>query len=165
MISMIVAMAKNRAIGKNNDLLWHIPEDLRFFKEKTTGHIIVMGRNTFESLPFVLPNREHWVLTTQVDQLPKHEQVRGFNSMEAILEAVKATEEEVFIIGGAQIYEEFLPYADRLYITKVDAEFEADVYFPKIDEEEFEETFISESYKTEKYPWTYCFTEYNRKKV
>lgn len=163
MITMIVAMAKNHAIGKDNALLWHLPEDLKFFKEKTSGHTIVMGRKTFESLPFVLPKREHWVLTSAVADLPEHEQVRGFSSVEDVLKAMDE-KEQLFIIGGAQIYNAFLPYADRLYITKIDAEFEGDAFFPAFDEAEFTLVDESEAHTSENYPWSYRFTEYTRKK-
>ena len=102
MLALIVAVAHNRVIGKDNTLIWHLPNDLKFFKEKTTGHVIIMGRKTFESLPFLLPNREHWVITRDKGfDVP--EGVRVFHSPEAAAEAARALD-AAYVIGGAQVY-------------------------------------------------------------
>ncbi|MEI6900893.1 MAG: dihydrofolate reductase [Bacteroidota bacterium] len=135
MLSIIVAIAENSAIGKNNDLLWHIPEDLKRFKRLTTGHTIIMGKRTFESLPVrPLPNRRSIVITDNpVDQF------EGCLTVGSIKEAVEHCNpgEENFIIGGASIYAQFLPVADRLYLTVVHKPFDADVWFPEIHFEEW----------------------------
>mgnify|MGYP001277046944 CR=1 FL=1 len=127
MLSLIVAMGRNREIGKDNKLLWHLPNDLRRFQSLTMGHPMIMGRKTFESLPKLLPGREHWVLTRQTDWQP--EGVRVFSSVEEVLQALG--EQDAFVIGGEQIYRAFLPYVKRAYITKVHGFFpEADAHFP-----------------------------------
>jgi dihydrofolate reductase len=131
MISIIVAIAENYAIGKNNDLLWHIPEDLKRFKRITTGHKIIMGKKTYLSLPFrPLPNRENIVITDNpADVFP------GCTLVYSVTEAMNRCKpgEENFIIGGASVYRQFLPFADRLYLTLVHKEFEGDVFFPVIN--------------------------------
>ncbi len=131
MISIIVAIAENRGIGKNNDLLWHIPEDLKRFKRITSGHPVIMGKRTYESLPRrPLPNRRNIVITDQIG-----EQIEGCEMAYSIGDAVAKClpGEENFIIGGASVYRQFLPVADRLYLTRVHKSFEADVFFPEID--------------------------------
>ena len=131
MISIIVAIAENLAIGKNNDLLWHIPEDMKYFKRVTSGHPVIMGKRTYESLPRQpLPNRRNIVIT----DMPG-ETIEGCEMAYSITEAIALCnpEEENFIIGGASVYRQFLPFADRLYITQVHKSFEGDVFFPEID--------------------------------
>jgi dihydrofolate reductase len=131
MISIIVAIAENMAIGKNNDLLWHIPADLKRFKQITSGHPVIMGKKTWESLPRrPLPNRRNIVITDNPG-----EQIEGCEMAYSIEEAIARCnpEEENFIIGGASVYRQFLPYAHRLYLTFVHKPFEADVFFPDID--------------------------------
>ncbi len=134
-ISMIACVGKNLELGKNNDLIWHIPSDLRYFKKVTNGHTVVMGRKTFDSLPGILPNRRNIVL-----QLPTESKIIGvdiFNNIPDILDDVK-NEDEVFVIGGASIYRQFLPYANRLYLTEVMEECkESDVYFPSFDKTKY----------------------------
>ena len=133
MISIIVAVAKNGAIGKNNDLLWHISDDLKRFKAITSEHTVVMGTKTYESLPFKpLPKRENIVITRNKDL--HFEGCTMANSVEEIVTKYASSEEEVFVIGGANIYEQFLPYANKLYITWVYEDFDGDVFFPSIDE-------------------------------
>lgn len=130
--SIIAAIGKNRELGKNNDLIWSLPGDLKFFRNITSGHTIVMGRNTFDSLPGMLPNRKHIVLTSRSD-LPS--EVEVYRELKSILEKYKDCSEEIFIIGGASIYELFLEYCDKLYLTEIDSEDrDASVYFPKFDE-------------------------------
>jgi dihydrofolate reductase len=131
MISIIVAIAENMAIGKNNDLLWHIPADLKRFKSITSGHPVIMGKRTWESLPRrPLPNRRNIVIT----DIPG-EQIEGCEMAYSIDEAIDRCkpEEENFIIGGASVYRQFLPHADRLYLTLVQKSYDADVFFPEID--------------------------------
>lgn len=137
MISIVVAIAENGAIGYKNDLLWHLPADLKRFKETTTGHSIIMGSRTFRSLPKgALPNRRNIVLSRTQQDFPGAEWAA---SPEAALELV-SDEEEAFVIGGAQIYEQMLPYTDKIYLTRVHADFpEADTFFPELDMSEWVE--------------------------
>lgn len=128
MISMIVCKNNFDYIGKDNKMLYHIPKDLAFFKRKTVNHIIIMGRKTFESLPGLLPNREHWVITRD----PSFNKARSFNSIDDVLEAIDPNV-DYYIIGGGEIYKQFMPYADCLYITEVDDFKVGDVRFPSID--------------------------------
>jgi len=131
MVSIIVAIAENMAIGKNNDLLWHIPADLKRFKQITSGHPVIMGKRTWESLPKrPLPNRRNIVIT----DIPG-EKIDGCEMAYSIDDAVSMCSpgEENFIIGGASVYRQFLPLADRLYLTLVRKFFDADVFFPEID--------------------------------
>lgn len=135
-ISIIVAIAANNGIGKDNDLLWHIPEDLKRFKKLTTGHNIIMGKRTYESLPIrPLPNRTSIVITDD-----KNEVIEGCVMAYSIEEAIEKMdpEKENFIIGGGSIYTQFLPIADKFYLTLVHKDFEADVFFPKINFNEWE---------------------------
>lgn len=134
MISIIVAKAKNNIIGGDNKLLWHISDDLKRFKEITSGNTIIMGRKTFESLPGVLPNRKHIILTRDKNFSVDNENVEVIHSIDEIINNYKNSIVETFIIGGGQIYKEFLPYADKLYITEVLKDFEGDTSFPQVDE-------------------------------
>jgi dihydrofolate reductase len=136
-ISIIVAIAENFAIGKNNKLLFHLPNDLKRFKEITTGHTLIMGRNTLLSLPkWPLPNRRHIVITDNpADDFPGCETVY---SIEQALDKV-LNEKEAFVIGGGMIYRQFYPLAGRLYLTLVHQSFDADVFFPEIDFSEWKE--------------------------
>ncbi len=135
-IALIAAVSKNLAIGKDNDLLFYLPSDLKRFKRITTGHTIVMGRKTFQSLPNgALPNRRNIVITKSDDML--FEGCEVYHSVEAVLEAVKA-ESEVFVIGGGEIYRQFYPLASKLYLTMVHQNFEGDTFFPEVNFEEWE---------------------------
>ena len=136
-ISIIVAIADGRAIGKGNDLLTHIPGDLKRFKEITSGHSVIMGRNTFESLPKgPLPNRRNIVVSR--NQELSIEGAEVVNSIDEALNLVK-DEVEVFVIGGGKIYDQFLPICNKLYLTIVDKSFDADIFFPEIDWDEWQE--------------------------
>ena len=137
MISIVVAIAENGAIGYKNDLLWHLPADLKRFKEMTTGHSIIMGSPTFRSLPKgALPNRRNIVLSRTQQDFPGAEWAA---SPEVALELV-GEEAEAFVIGGAQVYEQMLPYTDKIYLTRVHADFpEADTFFPELDMSEWVE--------------------------
>ena len=129
-LSLIVAKAKNGVIGKDNQLIWHLSDDLKRFKALTMGHPIIMGRKTFESLPKVLPGRTHYVLTGNRNyKVP--EGVLLFHDAKALLAALP--EGENFLIGGARMYEELLPYVDTLYITEIEKDYEGDAYFPELD--------------------------------
>ena len=128
MINIIVCKNNFDYIGKDNKMLYHIPKDLAFFKRKTVNHVIIMGRKTFESLPGLLPNREHWIITRD----PSFNKARSFNSIDDVLEAIDPNV-DYYIIGGGEIYKQFMPYADCLYITEVDDFKVGDVRFPSID--------------------------------
>jgi dihydrofolate reductase len=134
-ICAIAAMAKNRVIGVNNQLPWHLPKDLAFFKQKTKGSTIIMGRKTFESLGKPLPHRHHIVLSRSAFELPAG--VDGASNLEEALkraqEISKSADEEVFIIGGAEIYRQSMPLWNRLYLTVINLEPQGDAYFPEVD--------------------------------
>ncbi len=136
-ITIIVATDQQNGIGANNQLLWHLPADLKFFKQTTTGHTIIMGRKTFDSIGKPLPNRQSIVVTRQANL--KIEGAKVFNAMADALAACNA-ENEVFIIGGAEIYKLALPFANKIYLTKVKGVFNADVFFPEILATEWKET-------------------------
>lgn len=162
MLSLIVAMDKNRVIGFNNDMPWHLPNDLRYFKEKTTGHTIIMGRKTFDSLGRVLPNRKHLVLTRSERQFP--EGVEVVHDIDDVLQYVNNnTDEEIFVIGGGQLFKMMLPHVDKMYITEIDEEFAGDVYFPSFKDAEWELTSKEKGPKDEQNPYDYYYLVYERK--
>jgi dihydrofolate reductase len=136
-IAIIVAMDANRGIGKNNDLMWHLPTDMKFFKEKTTENIVVMGRKNFESIPEKyrpLPNRENVILTRNKDF--KAEGCLVFNSFDEVLKHYENEEDRtMFIIGGGEIYKEALKkdIVDEMYVTKINKSYDADTFFPEIN--------------------------------
>lgn len=134
-LSIIVAVASDGAIGRANDLLWHLPADLKRFKELTTGHTILMGRKTFESLPRgPLPNRRNIIISRS---LPAPSGAEVYPTIQQALEAC-ASDEEVFIIGGGEIYRQLLPDTERIYLTRVQASFpDAEVFFPELDPTEW----------------------------
>lgn len=162
MIYIIVATDKNLAIGNQNKLLFWLPNDLKRFKELTTGNTIIMGRNTFLSLPKgALPNRRNIVLSTRKDA-----SFPGAETFSSLEEAINncSEEEKVFIIGGASVYKQALPLADVLCITEIDAEApEADTYFPAIDPTIWKEKSRESHTADEKHPCPYAFVEYVRK--
>lgn len=133
-VSMIAAVGKNLELGKNNNLIWHFKEDMKFFKDTTMGHTVVMGRKTFESLPKALPGRKNIVISSNAEY-----QAQGATVVTSVEEALQiADNEELFVIGGGKIYAEFLPYADKLYLTEIDAECaDADTYFPQFNKSEY----------------------------
>lgn len=164
MLSMIVAMDKNNVIGIKNEnkMPWHLPRDLQYFKERTTGHTIIMGRKTFESLGRVLPNRQHVILTRSDQSFPEEVKVmRDVNDIIALKEANQ--DEEIFVIGGGSIYEQLLPYADKLYVTVINEAFSGDVYFPTINKDEWKEQSREHGIRDEKNPYDYDFLQYIRK--
>jgi len=159
-LSIIVAVAKNNAIGKDNKLLWHISGDLKRFKKLTTGNTIIMGKNTFYSLPNrPLPNRTSIVITDLAG-----ETIEGCIMAYSIEDAINkcSNDKENFIIGGGSVYRQFLPFADKLYLTKVDKEYEADCFFPEIDLKEW--TLISSENCTDDISndFTYSYNIYQR---
>ena len=133
-VSMIAAVGKNLELGKNNNLIWNFKEDMKFFKDTTMGHTVVMGRKTFESLPKALPGRKNIVITSNADY-----QAQGATVVTSVEEALQiADNEEIFVIGGGKIYAEFLPYADKLFLTEIDAECaDADTYFPQFNKSDY----------------------------
>ncbi len=160
-ISLIVAMAKNRVIGANGRIPWRLPNELKLFKSLTMGHPMVMGRRTYESIKRLLPGRTTVIVTRQ----------RGYavagaivaHSVEAALEACQS-DDEIFVIGGADLFRETLPLADRIYLTVVDAEPAGDTFMPELDLSAWRET-RSESYPADdKHPHAYRFTVYDRKR-
>lgn len=157
MINMIVCKNNFDYIGKDNKMLYHIPKDLAFFKRKTVNHVIIMGRKTFESLPGMLPNREHWVITRD----PSFNKARSFNSIDDVLEAIDPNV-DYYIIGGGEIYKQFMPYADCLYITEVDDFKVGDVRFPSIDMTKWSLS-VSRTDVDEKSNLTLRFKKYLRK--
>lgn len=142
-IAMIAAIGKNLELGKNNNLIWHLKEDMNFFKEQTMHKPIIMGMNTYNSLPKLLPGRKHIVLTRQNPPLPK--EVEIIHSIEDLIKYIKEYQKEVMIIGGASLYKQMLKYAKKLILTEIDQEDKAaDAYFPNFNKEEWEREIISE---------------------
>ncbi|HLR72470.1 MAG TPA: dihydrofolate reductase [Pseudogracilibacillus sp.] len=164
MISFIVAMDKNNIIGnsESNDMPWHLPNDLQYFKTTTSGHTIIMGRKTFASLGRVLPNRDHIVLTKKEPDVP--EEVDVYHDIDDVIALAKNyPDEEWFVIGGGTIFEQFFEHADRLYVTMIEESFSGDVYFPTISSEEWQEVSRKKGLRDEKNPYDYYYTIYERK--
>lgn len=157
---MIAAVAENNALGKDNQLVWHLPDDFKRFKELTSGHHIIMGRKTFESFPKPLPNRTHVIITTQENY--QQENCIVVHSMEAALQAVPA-DEDVFIIGGGQIYNLGMAIADMLEITKVHTVVEADAFFPVIDTKKWQ--LVQEEFhpKDDRHIFSFTYQTYKKK--
>lgn len=162
MIILIAAVAENNALGKNNDLLWHLPKDFKRFKEITSGHHIIMGRKTFESFPKPLPNRTHVIITRQKEYV-----CEGCIVVQDLEKAVAVCpkNEDIFVIGGGEIYSQSIHLADQLDITRVHHSFEADVYFPEIDPKIWELTSEVFHPKDEKHLYDYTFQTFVRKIV
>jgi len=160
MIIMIAAVAENNALGKNNELVWHLPNDFKRFKSLTTNHHIIMGRKTFESFPKPLPNRTHIVITRQKGYHPE-----GCIVVDSIENAIAACpeNEDSYIIGGGEIYCLGLPFTDIIEITKVHHTFDADAFFPKIKENEWQLVEAEENFKDEKHLYDYTYETYIRK--
>ena len=161
MTILIAAVAENNALGKNNDLLWHLPNDFKRFKEVTSGHYIVMGRKTFESFPKPLPNRTHVIITRQKDF--KHEGCIVVSDIEKAIAACPANE-DIYIIGGGEIYTQSIHFADQLDITRVHHSFDADVYFPEINPDIWELTNETFHPKDENHLFDFTFQTFTRKK-
>ncbi|HKL67621.1 MAG TPA: dihydrofolate reductase [Bacteroidales bacterium] len=162
MISIIVAVATNSAIGKNNELLWHIPGDLPRFKELTTGHCLIMGKRTWYSLPRrPLPDRTNIVLTDDPCEC-----IEGCISAYSVEDALSKCEEgkDVFVIGGGSVYRQFMDIADKLYLTHVHKDFDADTFFPDIDPEEWIEADREEHERPGEVDFSWSYVTYTRKK-
>jgi len=157
-VSAVVAIAENHAIGKNNQLLWHLPNDLKHFRLITTGHTVIMGRKTYESVGKPLPNRRNIIITRQQIEIAGCEVV---SSIEEAL-ALCAAEQEVFIVGGAEIYKLAMPLTDRIYLTIVHQSFEADAFFPEISKTEWTEAQQEDYAADEKNTIPYSFITLNR---
>ncbi|MFZ4679596.1 MAG: dihydrofolate reductase [Flavobacterium sp.] len=160
MITLIAAVSENNALGKDNQLLWHLPDDFKRFKNITSGHHIIMGRKTFESFQKPLPNRIHVIITRQKDYQPE-----GCLIVDSLAKAISVCpkDEELFIIGGGEIYNQSIEIADKLDITRVHHAFDADTFFPEIDLTKWKLT--SEEYhpKDEKHHFDFTFETYLKK--
>lgn len=161
-LAIAVAVGENLAIGKDNQLLWHMPADLKFFKQTTSGHTVVMGRKTFDSVGRPLPNRRNIIITR--DTALKIDGVEVVNSLEEAIYITENEEKPVFIVGGAEIYRQALPKTDILYLTTIHHNFDADTFFPEFDRNEWE-LVSSEPHKAdEKNKYDYTFEVLERKK-
>ncbi|MDD6794803.1 MAG: dihydrofolate reductase [Clostridiaceae bacterium] len=143
MLSTIVAVAKDNVIGSDSDMPWHIPEDLKRFREITSGKTIIMGRKTFQSLPKVLPKRHHVIITRDKNFTVDSEQVTIVHNLDDVLKQYKDCEEEAFIIGGGEIYNLLFPYSSKLYLTKINNSYKGDTYFPEINYDEWTKIYSS----------------------
>lgn len=161
-VSIVAAVADNYAIGKQNKLLWHLPADMKFFKELTSGHAVIMGKRTFESLPHgPLPNRKNIVLRSILSDGV----TEGYFEADSLEDALELAENEsrIFIIGGSTVYRHCLDKVDSMYITWVHAEFNADAFFPEIDFSQWEEVSRTDCQADEKNPYDYSFVKYRKK--
>lgn len=157
MITIIAAAAENNALGKNNDLVWHLPDDFKRFKQLTSGHAIIMGRKTFESFPGLLPNRTHIIMSRKKNYKPE-----GCIVVDTMEEALKIAKDDPqpFIIGGGEIYRLGMPYAGKIELTRVHHTFEADTFFPHIDERIWKETASVYHPKDEKHRYDFTYLTY-----
>jgi dihydrofolate reductase len=158
-ISIVVAISENNAIGKNNQLLWYLPADLKHFKNITTGHTVIMGRKTYESLGKPLPNRRNIIITRQDIT------IEGCEVAKSIADALAlgAGEKEIFILGGAEIYQQSIHLTDRIYLTIVHQKFDADSFFPEINYDEWQETEREDHQPDEKNKFAYSFITLERR--
>ncbi|MBY0432615.1 MAG: dihydrofolate reductase [Cyclobacteriaceae bacterium] len=166
MVSLIAALTKNRVIGKNNDLPWHLPDDMKYFMKTTSGHAVIMGRKNYDSIPEKfrpLPNRTNMVVTRN-----RNFQAPGcliFHSVEeALNKARSSNEEEAFVIGGAEIYALSLPLATRLYLTEIDAELQGDTHFPQTDSRQWKEISRKHHDPDERHAYGFDFVVYEKNK-
>jgi dihydrofolate reductase len=159
MVSIVVATAQNNVIGNDNDLIWHLPADLKHFKSVTSGSSILMGRKTYESIGRPLPKRENIIITRQADLT-----IEGCVVANSLQEAIdKAKSEEVFIIGGGEIYKQAIEIADKIYLTKIHQDFEGDTVFPEIDSSTWKEVSSVPGQLDEKNKLAHTFIELVRK--
>lgn len=162
MLSFLVAIDKNNVMGLNNDLPWKLPRDLKFFKELTTDNTIIMGRKTFDSIGKALPNRRNIVLTRSDIKFP--DGIEVMHELDELYELNKNNpEEELFVIGGAKIFEQTLAHADRMYITYIDDSFEGDTFFPAYNDSEWNVTTKEKGPKNDNNPYDYYFLQLDRK--
>jgi dihydrofolate reductase len=160
-VSFVVAADKNNLIGKDNQLPWHLPADLRFFKNLTTGHCIIMGRKTFDSLGRLLPNRSHVVITRS--ETYRAEGALVVHSIEDAIKSCSARgDEEVFIIGGAEIFKQAMNIADRIYLTRIHHSFDGDTYLPEFKSDEWNLIKKEENEPDDKNPYAYAFCVYEK---
>lgn len=159
MTSIIVAVAQNGVIGDKNSLLWHISEDLKYFKSLTSGHPVLMGRKTYESIGRPLPNRTNVVISRQEIEIPGCRVVHSFEEAIGLFPA----DEELFVIGGAQIYAEALPHAGRLYLTRIFHDYEGDTRFPSWSEDEWRLVSSDSFPRGKEYPWPFAFECWERR--
>lgn len=157
---MIAAAAENNALGKDNDLLWHLPDDFKRFKKLTIGHKIIMGRKTFESFPKPLPKRTHIIITRDTSYTVPYEDCSIVHSLEDALALV--SNEDAFIIGGGEIYKQGERFADVIELTRVHGTFEADTFFPKIDSKHWKLTSEEHHPKDEKHHYGFTYLTYTR---
>ncbi len=159
-VSIVVAAAENNAIGGDNRLLWHLPNDLRFFKRITSGHPIVMGRKTYESVGKPLPNRRNIIITRQAGY-----SVEGADVVGSLADALALCESEptVFIVGGGEIYRQAMPVVDRVYLTRVHASVAGDAFFPDLEPQEWELVSAEAHASDERHAFAYTFEVYDRK--
>lgn len=160
MLTIIAAVSENNALGKNNDLVWHLPDDFKRFKKLTTGHHIIMGRKTFESFPKPLPNRKHIIITRQSDY-EKKDCIVVHNIQDAL--AFSRKDEQAFIIGGGEIYRVSLPYVKKIELTRVHHKFEADTFFPEIDMSQWKLVNEEHHEADEKHKYAFTYLTYHRK--
>lgn len=140
MINIIAAVGKNNELGINNELIWHLKGDMKFFRTLTSGKIIVMGRKCFESLSGVLPNRENIIITRNNDYVVEGAKI--FHDIKDVVSYIENSECDVFVIGGAKIYEEFLPIVENIYLTEIDDTKEADVFFPEFNKDNYDKEIL-----------------------
>lgn len=162
MISLIVAASANNGIGKNNQLLWHLPNDLKFFKNTTWGMVVIMGRKTYESVNKPLPGRVNIVITAN-DSWKADGVLVAANLEDALKIAAETNCKELFIIGGGEIYRQSFPVADKIYLTRVHVTFDADTFFPEIDEAAWIQTGNLDFQADEKHAWPYSFQTWERR--
>lgn len=164
MITLIAAAAENNALGKNNEMIWHLPDDFKRFKKLTSGNFIIMGRKTYESLDGPLPNRTHIIITRQENYAEKVD-ANCCIVVDSIEDAIakSASEDETFVIGGGEIYKLALPLADKIELTRVHGTFEADAYFPEIDENKW--NLVNEDYhpKDEKHNFDFTYQTFMKR--
>lgn len=159
---MIAAVAQNLAIGKNNQLLWHLPDDFKFFKQQTSHHYIIMGRKTFESFPKPLPNRTHLIISRQKNY-PLPENCFLFDDIRKAIQFCKEKKQEkIFVIGGGEIYKQAMPLATELLITEVKTTIDGDTFFPVIDEQIWQKEKITDHPKDDKHQFAFTIYKYKR---
>jgi dihydrofolate reductase len=163
-INLVVAYSQNHAIGKDNNLLWHLADDMAFFKQQTSGKTVVMGKNTYLSLPKKfrpLPNRQNIVISSQ-EPIEEHENLRWYKSLEEAIFALKKTEDEIYIIGGGTIYEQTLPITDVVYATEVKVDIEGDTHFPELNPLEWTRQVLHSFSKNDKNEYDFEVVKYVR---
>lgn len=158
-VTLIAAAGKNNELGKDKDLVWHLPDDFKRFKKLTTGHYIIMGRKTFETFPQLLPNRTHVIITRKKDYNPEGTIV--VNSLDKALEAAKE-DPQPFVIGGGEIYKLALDKADAIELTRVHGTFDADTFFPEFDEENWKLVEKEEHPEDERHKYSFTYLTYER---